>query len=296
MPHDHAGAADRAASRSRLAWTLALVLAYMVAEIVGGIVTNSLALLADAGHMLSDAASLGLALFATWIAERPPTRHRTYGYLRAEILAALANGVALVLVAVFVFREAWARFLDPPEVAGGLMMGIAAGGLLVNLAALRILHPWREASLNLRGAWLHVLADAAGSVGALVAGGLIWWRGWSLADPVASALIGVLVLASSWRILRDSTRVLMESAPPELDVHALERGIRDVEGVREVHDLHAWTITSGLTALSAHVVSSGARADQEILDDVRRLVAEHGIEHCTIQVEPEGLEEPDTQV
>src|SRR5690606_24122445 len=136
------------------------------------------------------------------------------------------------------FREAWARFLDPPEVAGGLMMGIAAGGLLVNLAALRILHPWREASLNLRGAWLHVLADAAGSVGALVAGGLIWWRGWSLADPVASALIGALVLASSWRILRDSTRVLMESAPPGLDMRALERAMRDVEGVREVHDLH----------------------------------------------------------
>lgn len=285
---------DRDASRRRVRWVLALVVAYMGAEVVGGLLANSLALLADAGHMLSDAGSLALTLFALRIAARPPTAVKTFGYHRTEILAALAQGVALVLVTVYVFWQAWQRFFDPPEVMGPLMLGIAVGGLVVNGAGLALLHQHQRESLNIRGAWLHVLADTLGSVGAITAAGLIWWRGWHLADPVASVVIGVLVLASAWKLLTRSTSVLMESAPSHIDVDEVREALLALEGVQDVHHVHAWTITSGLHALSAHLVTGDDPGPSEaILERARDAVQEFGVDHVTIQVEPHGFAEPE---
>ena len=284
--HDHGG---RGANRRRLAWTLAIISGYMVAEVVGGLLSGSLALLADAGHMLSDAAALALALFALWIATRPATSTRTYGYYRTEILAALANGATLVAIAIYIFVEAYHRLGEPPEVQGGLMMGVALGGLGVNLIGLWILHGGRDESLNMRGAWLHLIADAMGSVGALIAGALIWMWGLNWADPVASVLIGLLVLASSWSLLKESVAVLMEGAPAHIDVDEVRNAIRSVDGVEAVHDLHVWTITSGMVALSAHVVT-GPNPPQALLGAVRKAVHDQfGIDHTTIQIEPEDF-------
>jgi cobalt-zinc-cadmium efflux system protein len=269
---------------------LGLIVAYMVAEIVGGLLTNSLALLADAGHMLSDAAALALALFASWIARRPPTSRRTYGYYRMEILAALANGSALVAVSVFIFIEAFRRIGHPPEVASGLMMGVAAGGLAVNLAGLRVLHGGRSDSLNLRGAWLHVLTDALGSVAVLVAGALIWVRGWYWADPAASLALGVLVIYSSWALLKETVAVLMEEAPAHVDVDDVRNRIMAMPGVLGVTDLHVWTITSGMVSLSAHVATADDEPQRTMLADIRRMLHDRfGIDHLTIQLEPEGF-------
>ncbi len=256
----HHGVRSTAQNRKRLATTLVLAGGYMVAEFVGGLLTNSLALLADAGHMLSDVAALGLSLFALWFATRPATPHRSYGYYRAEILAALANGATLVAIAIAIVVEACGRLRQPPVVQGGLMMGIATGGLLVNLAGLWVLHAGKGESLNVRGAWLHVLTDALGSVGAIVAGLLIWARGWNWADPAMSVLIALLVVYSSWSLLQESVSVLMEWAPRGLDVDAVRDAMRAVPGVVAVHDLHIWTITSGMVSLSAHVEAAEERA------------------------------------
>lgn len=295
--HSHGPGAHRSASQKRLAIVLGLVTIYMVAEVVGGLWANSLALLADAGHMLSDAASLALALFALWIAQRPPTPRHTYGYYRTEILAALVNGATLVAVAIYIFVEAYERVGEPPEVQGALMMGIAGGGLVINLAGLWILNAGKSESLNVRGAWLHVLTDALGSVGALVAGGLIWALGWHWADPVASVLIGLLVIYSSWALLQETVAVLMEGAPGHLDVDAVRDGIRGVEGVSAVHDLHVWTITSGMVALSAHVTTHGGRPHAVLLREVQDLLHEaFGVDHATIQIEPEGFQERELPV
>lgn len=284
-------------NRRRLWITLGLVVLYMGTEIVGGLLTNSLALLADAGHMFSDAAALGLALFALWFARRPAPPEHTFGYYRVEILAALANGATLVGISIYIFVVAWQRFRAPPEVEGGLMMAVAAGGLLVNLAGLLILHGGRDESLNVRGAWLHVLADLLGSIQALVAGGLIWWLGWNLADPTASVLIGVLILYSSWRLLAESVAVLMQRAPGDLDVDELRSSIVALEGVTAVCDLHVWTVTSGLLSMSAHVVVADGSRRREMLARVRHLVHEEfGIDHVTIQLEPEDFDEPELPV
>jgi cobalt-zinc-cadmium efflux system protein len=271
---------------------LGLVVLYMAAEVVGGLVTNSLALLADAGHMLSDAGALGLSLFALWIAQRPATPKHTYGYYRTEILAALLNGATLVAISVYVFVEAFRRIGRPPEVEGGLMMVIAAGGLAVNLAGLWLLNEGRDASLNVHGAWLHVLTDALGSVGTIAAGGLIWAFGWEWADPAASIAIGLLVLWSSWSLLREAVAVLMEGAPGDIDVDEVRAALQNLRGVRSAHDLHVWTITSGLVALSAHVVAEGSRLPGPLLTEARALLHDRfGIEHVTIQVEPADFRE-----
>ena len=287
--HAHGG---RGASRRRLAITLGLVTAYMIAEVIGGLLTNSLALLADAGHMLSDAGALALSIFAMWIAERPPTPQRSYGYYRTEILAALVNGATLVAISIFVFVEAWERFREPPEVQGALMMGIAAGGLLVNLAGLWLLDAGRSESLNVRGAWLHVLTDALGSVGAILGGFLVWAFGWGWADPAVSVLIGLLVIVSSWNLLRETVSVLMESAPSSVDVDRVRDSIMGVPNVAAVHDLHVWSITSGMVALSAHVRVAEAQEWSAVLRAVRlRLHDEFGIDHTTIQMEEADFQE-----
>lgn len=296
MSHDHGHQHDRrAGSRRRLTWTLALAAGYTVAEIVGGLLTNSLALLADAGHMLSDVAALGLSLFAIWVAARPPTPRRTYGYYRAEILAAMANGATLIAVSVLIFVEAYHRLRQPPEVMGPAMLAVAVGGLAVNLTGLWLLHGGRRESLNVHGAWLHVLADALGSVGAITAAGLIWAFGWAWADPVASVLIGMLVIYSSWRLLAESVSVLMEGAPRGIDVDEVRRAMREVPGVLAVHDLHVWSITTGLDCLSAHVVASEPHSHAALLKTLRDTLHERfGIDHLTIQIEPEGFEEGGT--
>jgi cobalt-zinc-cadmium efflux system protein len=294
--HAHANNRRKDSFR-RLAWTLALVLAYMAAEVVGGLLTNSLALLADAGHMLSDAAALGLSLFAMWIARRPPTSQRTFGYYRAEILAALVNGATLIAIAIYIFSEAYQRFRKPPAVLGGWMLVVAVLGLLVNLGGLWILHGARDESLNVRGAWLHVLGDAAGSVGAIVAGVLIWTLGWNWVDPLAGALICLLILVSSWRLLKETVGVLMEHAPSHIDVDKVRDAIMEINGVDGVHDLHVWTITSGLVSLSAHVSVERVAPDGDLLHEVRRALRERfGIDHVTIQLEPRSFEEADSEI
>ncbi|MGD9696451.1 MAG: cation diffusion facilitator family transporter [Thermoleophilia bacterium] len=283
--HDH-GAHARTKDTRALTMVLALTLAFVAAEVVGGLIGGSLALLADAGHMLSDAASLALALFAMWLARRPATSRHSFGLRRAEILAALFNGITLVLIAAWIFYEAAQRMADPPEVAGGTTLLIAALGLAVNVAGVAILRRSGGGSLNLRAAMLHVLGDLLGSAGVIVSALIILGTGWNLADPIVSVLIGLLVLASSWRVLREATAVLLEAAPEGIDPDALGRRMARVPGVVEVHDLHVWTITSGFPALSAHVlVDEGTDCHARRRDLADLLRNEFGITHTTLQVE-----------
>jgi len=283
MAHIHAHDAD--ASARALATALAITAIYTLAEVVGGFLTGSLALLADAVHMLSDNVALALALVAVWLARKPATAERTYGYKRAEVLAALANGVALVALAIWIFYSAVRRLDDPPEVLGGWMLGIAVGGIGVNLAAAGILVRARG-GLNVEAAFRHVLADLLGSFGVVVAAVVVLTTGWLQADPVAGLAIGVLILASSGSILRDSTRILLEAAPSGIDTRAVGERLARAPGVVEVHDLHIWTITAGFPALSAHVLVGrgedchGRRRELEAL-----LASDFGIEHTTLQVD-----------
>lgn len=293
IPHQDASSGDgRARVSRRLGWTLVLITGYMVAEVVGGLWTNSLALLSDAGHMLSDAAALGLSLTALWIARRPPTPERTFGFHRAEILAALINGAALGAIAVLIFVEAWDRFQSPPVVRGGPMLIIATGGLAVNLVALWLLSADRNHSLNVRGAWLHVVGDTLGSLGAITSGVLIWAFGWYWADPLASVLIAVLILVSSWRLLQETLAILMEGTPAHLDVSSIREALAAVPGVLDVHDLHVWTITSGMDSLSCHVVANPETCPPDLLRRLQETLKERfGLDHVTIQVEGSQTDE-----
>ena len=279
-------AAVRARNTRVLAVVLGLTLAFTAVEIVGGLLTDSLALLADAAHMLSDNLALGIALLAVWLAGRPSTPQRSFGYQRAEILAALANGVILVALATWIFIEAWGRLMDPPEVLAGWVAVVASTGLVVNLVAAAVLDRAGHESLNMRAALRHVLADALGSAGVLVAALVILVTGWHYADPLAGILIGLLVLASSWSVLRDSVQILLEAAPRGLDARELGRRLSERPGVVDVHDLHVWTITSGFPALAAHVLVERAddcHARRRELEDF--LLREYGIEHTTLQVD-----------
>ena len=292
MSHDHSHEMrENVRHQGRpLAITLALVLLYMGLEFVGGLWAGSLALMADAGHMLSDASGLALTLFAMQVARRPATPDRTYGYYRAEILAALANGATLLAIALFIFVEAYERLSNPPEVDGPLMLGVAAGGLVVNAAGLWILRSGRHANLNVRGAWLHVLSDTLGSVQAIVAGGLIWALSWNWVDPFASVLIGLLIIYSSWSLIRQSVAVLMEGAPGHIDVDKVRSALLDLDGVSGVHDLHIWTITSGFVALSAHVTCVDPNRQPSILQLAQDLLDHRfGIRHITIQFDRDPL-------
>jgi cobalt-zinc-cadmium efflux system protein len=265
---------------------LGLTLAFTAVEIVGGLLTGSLALLADAVHMLSDNLALALALFAVWLAGRPSTPERSFGYQRAEILAALANGVILVVLAIWIFIAAWGRLMDPPDVLAGWMAVVAAVGLAVNLVAAAILARAGYDTLNMRAAFRHVIADALGSAGVLVAALVILLTGWRYADPLAGALIAVAVLASSWSVLRDSVNILLEGAPKGIDPRELGRRLAEAPGVVEVHDLHVWTITSGFPSLSAHFLvarDDDCHARRRELEEL--LLREYGIEHTTLQVE-----------
>ena len=290
--HDRSHAAGRAHDRSRLRLVLLVTLSVAVVELIGAVLSDSLALLADAGHMFTDTAALAVALSASYVATLPASPRRTFGYHRTEILAALANGATLVAISVYVMIEAVHRFQHPTKVEAPLMMGIAAGGLLVNLISLRILSGGKSESLNVRGAWLHVLTDALGSVQAIAAGVLIWAFGWSWADPVASILISLLVIYSAWDLLRETLGVLMEGTPGHIDVDEVRGALTGISGVVAVHDLHVWTITSGMESLSVHVVVEDEAMACTMLGRVRKALHDRfGIDHLTVQVEPVAFEE-----
>jgi len=284
MAHAHDGGAH--ANRRLLAIALGLTGAFTVAEVVGGLLTGSLALLADAAHMFSDSVSLAVALFAGWLAARPASPTRTFGYKRAEILAALFNGVTLVMIAIWIFVEAGQRLSEPPDIEGGWMLLVAGLGLVVNIAAAAVLSRAEGESLNMSAALRHVLADLLGSLGVIVSAVVILTTGWTAADPLVSILIGLLVLASSWSVLRDSTRILLEGTPPGIDARDVGRAMAATPGVVEVHDLHIWTITSGFPALSAHVTvpaDSDCHARRAELE--RMLEQRFEIGHTTLQVD-----------
>lgn len=284
--HGHAHSHARDAPRRTLLIVLGITGAFMVAELVGGLLSNSLALLADAAHMFTDVGALGLSLFAMWFAQRPATNQKTYGYLRLEILAALLNGATLIVLAFFIFVEAAERLREPAEIRGGLMLAVAAGGLVVNIIAALMLHRSAGENLNVRGAYLHVLGDLLGSVGAITAAVIILLTGWTLADPITSVLVGGLILISSWKLVRESVDILLEAVPSHLDIEEIHRSMREIPGVSEVHDLHVWTVTSGYFAMSGHAVVDEPERTQAVLEAIRdRMHDRFGIEHVTVQVE-----------
>lgn len=273
-------------NRRDLTITLAITAGYCLVEFVGGVMTNSLALLSDAGHMFADVAAIGLSLFALWLARRPPTASKTFGYHRVEILAALINALFLWLIVGLIFVEAYQRLLDPPAVKSVGMILIAAVGLGINVASLLVLRRSQAESLNVRAAFVHVLGDALGSVGALAAGVAILAADWTVADALASGAIGLLILYSSWEIIRDAVDILMQSTPRGIDVAEVEGCLLHIQGVRRVHDLHIWSLTSGRYHLSAHLVVGGETEPHGIIDAAQRGLHERfGIDHTTVQVD-----------
>ena len=285
--HDHSRELRSASKRSLVA-AFVLISGFMCVEVIGGIVSGSLALLADAGHMLTDAASIALALAAMYFAERPHSVQRTFGYHRLEILAALVNALALWLIVAWVLFEAYDRFTSVTEIDGGLMLGIGVIGLCVNLGAAWILHRSSSHNVNIEGAFLHVIADLLGSVGVVISGILIWTLGWTLADPIASVIIAILILVSSWRLMKKVVHVLLEGTPEHVDVFQLCRKLEAVEGVTLVHDIHVWTLSAGNEALTAHIlIDSDYPGDAEDLRLRLRdiIYNDFGIGHITLQVE-----------
>jgi len=277
----------RADMMRQLSLVLALSVAVMVAEAVGGVLAHSLALLADAGHMLADVAALGLALFVARVAQRPATPERSYGLVRLEILAALVNGAALIVIAAGIAIEAWHRLRAPPAINGTLVVGVATLGLLTNVVSMRILHRDHHHSLNQRGAYLHVLSDALGSVGALAAGAIVLLTGWTLADPLISVAIGLLILSSAWRLVRESADILLEATPAHISLPTVHDRLASIPGVSSVHDLHVWTLTSGVIAMSGHLVVRDPGANQRILEAAQERLRGLGIHHMTVQMERE---------
>lgn len=270
----------------RLKLALALTFVYMIAEAVGGWLTNSLALLADAGHMLTDVAALTLTLFAIWFASRPATSRKTYGYYRLEILAAFVNGIALVLLSIWIIYEALQRWSSPPDIKGFELTLIAVGGLIVNIIAAWLLHSDHKHDLNMRGAYLHVIGDLLGSVAAIAAGILILSLGWLWADAVCSILISLIIIFGAWRLILESVNVLLEGTPSHINLGTVEEKILETAGVGGVHDLHIWTISSGIEALSAHITHDDSVVHSDLLAAVRQKLHDNfGIDHLTIQME-----------
>jgi cobalt-zinc-cadmium efflux system protein len=273
----------------RLVWVFAITGVFMVVELVGGLISGSLALLADAGHMFSDVGALGLSVFAMRMAQRPPSDRRTYGLLRLEILAALVNGATLLLIAGWIVVEAWARLREPGEIGGAVMLGVAVVGLVVNAVGALLLHAHAHDNLNVRGAYLHVLGDLLGSVGAIVAAVVVLTTGWMAADPIVSVAIALLILFSAWNLVREATDILMESAPAHIDMDRVQEALRTIDGLDDVHHIHVWTLTSGLVALSAHGVIDDPTEHTRILQNIREAMSGLGIEHVTFQIEQRTL-------
>lgn len=292
--HNHglpAGGTATAKHRKRLLIVVAITLAVVVVQVVGAALSGSLALLADAGHMLSDAAGVSIALLAAWIATRPATDRRTYGYQRAEVLAALANSLVLVVIAVVIFVEAVRRFGDPPEVDTGIMLAAAVAGAIANLVSLLILRGGQKESLNVRGAYLEVLGDLLGSLAVIAAAIIIGLTGYAQADTWASILIALMILPRAWALMREVIDVLLEATPRGVDLDQVREHILSVDGVVGVHDIHVWTITSGVPVFSAHVVVAddtlNAGGADRVLDGLCECLGSHfDTEHCTFQLEP----------
>jgi cobalt-zinc-cadmium efflux system protein len=282
----------RHSETQRLQWALAISAVYFVAELVAGFLTNSLALISDAGHMLSDIGALALSLFAFRVARRPATHHSTFGYHRAEILAALFNGLTLWLIVGVIFAAAYNRIFNPPAVESFGMIVVAALGLAVNVAAAAILHAGHSHNLNMRGAFMHVASDAIGSLGAIAAGVIMLTTGWYLADPLISVVIGALILFSSWSLVKDSLSVLMQTVPKGIRLDDVRQTIEAVDGVHKVHDLHVWAVTSDIYTLSAHAVVENGGDFHQVLNGIEATLKERfNIEHTTIQLETESREE-----
>ena len=278
-----------AKNKKRLKIVFGLTVAYMFAEAIGGYLTNSLALLADAGHMLTDASALGFALLAAWFAARPATPNKTYGYYRAEILAAAVNAIALIFISFFILYEAWQRWNHPPEVLSWPMLIVASVGLVVNFAGMKLLMSGAGESLNVKGAYLEVLGDMLGSIGAIAASIIMLTTGWYRADPLISAGIGLFILPRTWKLLSEAVHVLMEGTPAGCDLRALEAAMRKAKGVLDVSDLHVWSITSGVNAMSAHVRVRDLSEGDRVLRDLRSALQDgFGIGHSTIELETES--------
>jgi cobalt-zinc-cadmium efflux system protein len=292
----HAGQAHQhrlGSSRRRLALAFWTQLIFFVVELVGGILTNSLALLADAGHMLSDVGALGLSLLALFWAARPPTAQRTFGYHRLEILVALINGLALWAMAGYIFYEAFGRFFNPPQISSLPLLVIASLGLLINLLGMYVLYPSREHNLNLRSAFLHLLADSLGSVAAMAAGAAIYWKGWYWFDPLAGVIVGVMIIYGSWQLVWEAADILLESTPRHIDLDEVQKGLEGHPAVQRVHDLHIWTIASGIYALSVHVAIDGRENRDCLTWELEELLRRRfGLEHNTIQLEGPDFHDP----
>ncbi len=284
--HDHHHDHSHGASQRRLLIVLCLTFGYMLAEVGGGYWSNSLALLSDAGHMFTDVAALALSFFAMRFAARPATPNKTYGFYRLEILAALANGAALIVLSLLICFEAFHRMREPEAVQGWPLVWIACGGLIVNLISAKLLSHDHHHSLNVRGAYLHVLGDLLGSVAAIAAGLLIVWRGWLWADAVFSVIISLLIIYSAWRLVIESVNVLLEGAPSHINLAAVEAALREIAGVQAVHDLHIWTLTSQRHIITAHLVLRDANENQRVLREARELLLQKfGLDHATLQLE-----------
>ena len=284
--HDHAHPSHQG---RRLRWALVLTALFFVAEVVGGVVSNSLALLADAGHMFTDVGALALSLFVAWFSRQPAAPEKTYGYLRFEILAALLNGAVLLLVSGLIVWEAIGRLQSPEPLQGSVMLFVALGGLAVNAASAAILHPVHGHSLNARGAYLHVLGDLLGSVGTVAAAIIIRWTGWLAADPIASIVVTLMVVRSAWRLVREAVNVLLEASPAHISLGRVREGLQGITGIESVHDLHVWTVTSGMVAMSAHAVVREPGVNQQVLEAAVAAMRRLGISHVTLQVERDSI-------
>lgn len=284
-------------NKKSLAIVFGLTAFYLIVEVVGGLWTGSLALLADAGHMLTDVAGVGLALLAIRFAEKPASPERTYGYYRVEILAALTNAVVLILISLYILYEAYERFKNPPEVESGWMLGVAAVGLVINIVGMYILRAGSKESLNMKGAYFEVLSDMLTSIGVIIAGIIMLTTGWYYADPIISAGIGLFILPRTWALLKDAVGVLIEGTPADVDIAALRESLGKIEGVTGVHDLHVWSLTSGVNAMSVHTVITGDDQHDAVLTRVHEFCTKNfKISHVTVQTECQGFAEHETHL
>lgn len=284
--HSHEHHHHRRGANARLRFALGITATFLVVEFIGGWFTNSLALLADSAHMLTDVAALSLSLFASWFSTRRATPQKTFGFYRVEILAAFVNGVLLVVIALGIFWEAYERLMAPPAVRAGWMLGIASIGLASNLLCAWLLFGHHRENLNVRGAFFHVASDAAGSIGAMIAAGVMLWGGYAIADPVISVIVAALILSSSWVLIRDAVDILLEGTPAHLNIVRLREQLQAVTGVGSVHDLHVWTLTSGVLAMSCHVVVFAGAERNDVLQRLSVIAKDQfSIDHTTIQIE-----------
>ena len=288
--HNHSHGSSREKGKSRLRVVFVLTSLFFIVEVIGGLWTNSLALLSDAGHMLSDMFALGLSLFAFWLSSKKPSPTKTYGYYRFEVVAAFINGVLLILIALWVFSEAFSRFQHPATVKSVPMLFIAVLGLIINLVGIYLLHELGRESINIQGALFHLIGDAAGSVGAIAAAIAITLTGWTFFDPMISVLIGFLIIYSAWRLLWDVVNILMQGVPAHIDLDSIRQSLLSVDGVTGLCDLHIWSLTSQLDMLSAHVVVEDMGRNKEILEQLTRVINDKfGINHVTLQIEDEAV-------